>query len=183
MVGRNRHGTPRVDQLDTALLLTPRRSETAPGPPKSLMSCCHMPVLSQIVTRDASPLFHNLCGDTFAREWQIVNMDGDSTDKNGGPNYLQQWREFRGLTQEAIAAKVGTNANMISYLEKGERGLSAKWLRRLAPILDTTPGMILDHDPHTMDADIIDIWATASTRQKRQISEIAKTIVKTGTDD
>lgn len=142
----------------------------------------HAP-LSQIVTLNSSPQFHNLCGDTFADEWQIVSMDGDSTDKNGGPNYLQAWREFRGLTQEGLAALVKTNANMIGYLEKGERGLSAKWLRRLAPALDTTPGMILDHDPHTLDSDIIEIWATASTRHKRQLAEIARTIIKTGTDD
>jgi transcriptional regulator with XRE-family HTH domain len=104
-------------------------------------------------------------------------------DKNGGPNYLKAWRLFRGLTQEQLAALVDTNANMIGYLESGERGLSAKWLRRLAPALDTTPGMLLDHDPRALDADIIDIWAHAGAREKRQISDIAKTIVRTGTDN
>jgi hypothetical protein len=71
---------------------------------------------------------------------------------------------------------------MIGYLEAGERGLSAKWLRKLADALDTTPGMILDHDPGDLDSDILDIWATASTRQKRQISEIAKTLLRDGTN-
>lgn len=105
------------------------------------------------------------------------------SDKNGGPNYLRAWREFRKLTQQELAEKVDTNANMIGYLESGERGLSAKWLRRLAPALDTTPGMILDHDPHELDSDIIDIWVHASRRERSQISEIAKTLVKTGTRD
>jgi transcriptional regulator with XRE-family HTH domain len=104
-------------------------------------------------------------------------------DKNAGPNYLKAWREFRELTQAELAEKVGTNQNMIAYLESGERGLSAKWLRKLAPALQTTPGHLLDHDPHEMDADIIDIWMHADLRQRRQISEIAKTIVKTGTND
>lgn len=137
--------------------------------------------LSQIVTKKASPQSHILCGDIIDAEWQFVSMD-DQTEKNGGPNFLRAWREYRQMTQEELAAKVKTNANMIGYLEKGERGLSAKWLRRLAPALDTAPGMILDHDPHLLDDDIVEIWMTSSTRQKRQLAEIARTILKTGTD-
>lgn len=105
----------------------------------------------------------------------------ESQDKNGGPNHLKAWREYRDLTQSELAAKVGTNSNMIGYLESGERGLSAKWLRKLADALDTSPGMILDHDPSTLDSDILEIWATASNRVKRQISEIAKTLLRDGT--
>jgi transcriptional regulator with XRE-family HTH domain len=107
----------------------------------------------------------------------------DDQDKNGGPNYLREWRRFRRMTQQELATAVDTNANMIQYLESGERGLSAKWLRRLAPVLDTTSGMILDHDPHELDSDIVEIWTTASSRERRQIADIAKTIVRTGTDD
>jgi transcriptional regulator with XRE-family HTH domain len=103
------------------------------------------------------------------------------SDKNGGPNHLRDWRNFRKLTQEQLAELVGTNPNMIGYLESGERGLSAKWLRRLAPALNTTPGMLLDHDPADLDSDIIDIWAHADRRQRSQLSEVAKAIVKTGT--
>lgn len=102
-------------------------------------------------------------------------------DKNGGPNHLRAWRDYRRLTQQELADLVDTNANMIGYLESGERGLSAKWLRRLAPALDTTPGMLLDHDPSKLDSDIIDIWTHADLRQQRQLTDIAKTLVKTGT--
>lgn len=109
----------------------------------------------------------------------------DDEDKNGGPNHLAAWREYRGLGQAELAAKAvpPTTQGQIAHLESGRVGLSAKWLRRLAPALDTTPGMLLEHAPGELDADIIDIWATASTRQRRQIGEIARTILKTGTDD
>lgn len=137
--------------------------------------------MSQIVTLDASPNFHRLCGAERFTDCDTVDMA--DIDKNGGPNFLKVWRIFCKLTQEELAARVGTNANMIGYLESGERGLSAKWLRRLAPALDTTPGMLLDHDPRELDADIIDIWTHADRRQKSQISEIAKAIVRTGTND
>lgn len=107
----------------------------------------------------------------------------ESQSKNGGPNFLREWRIFRGLTQQQLADAVETGANMIQYLESGERGLSAKWLRRLAPALDTTPGMILDHDPTELSADIVEIWATASIRERRQLADVARAIVRTGTDD
>ena len=147
------------------------------APMEGLLSMRH---ISQIVIMDASPKYHNLCGDRKITVCDSPEMD--STDKNGGPNHLRAWREFRNLTQGDLAERVGTNANMIGYLEAGERGLSAKWLRRLAPALGTTPGFLLDHDPNTLDNDIIEIWANADSRQKKQISVIAETIVKNGTD-
>lgn len=108
-------------------------------------------------------------------------MTDDTT--NGGPNHLRAWREYRGLSQEELAEKAGTSHQVIGYLERGRTQLSAKWLRTLAPVLDTTPGMLLDHDPRELSADIIDIWAHATARQRRQISDIAKTLTRTGTDD
>jgi transcriptional regulator with XRE-family HTH domain len=136
---------------------------------------------SQIVTEKATPKIHNLCGDAFSPLWQIVSMENQ--EKNGGPNYLKQWREYRKLSQGELAKRVDTNANMILYLETGERGLSAKWLRRLSVALDTTPGMILSHDPTELDSDIIDIWSHADKRTRQQIGSLVKAIVKTGTDN
>lgn len=140
-----------------------------------------MSPLSQIVTSKATPKIHNLCGEGWLTNCDTLPMADN--DKNGGPNFLKAWREFRHLTQQELADLVDTNANMIGYLESGERGLSAKWLRKLAPALDTTAGMLLDHDPAQLDSDVIDIWAHAGARERRQISDIAKTIVRTGTHD
>lgn len=141
----------------------------------------HGPDTSHIVMLDATPHYHNLCGASVITICDNRIMSND--DKNGGPNHLKAWREFREFSQQQLADAVGTTQHQVAYLESGERGLSAKWLRKLAAALDTTVGMILDHDPHELDSDIIEIWATASNRQKKQLSEIAKTILKTGTDD
>lgn len=126
-----------------------------------------------------APELHSLCVPPFVTECDTAFMD----DKNGGPNYLRAWREYRKMTQERLAELVGTNANMIQYLETGERGLSSKWLRRLAPHLDTTPGLLLEHDPNELDDDVVDIWVHGNQRQRQQIAEIARTLVKTGTTD
>lgn len=102
-------------------------------------------------------------------------------DKNGGPNHLRAWREFRKMTQAELAEAVGTTQHQIAYLESGERALSAKWLRKLAEPLRVTPGFLLDHDPFSLDNDIIEIWLNADPRQRRQISAIADAILRDGT--
>lgn len=104
-------------------------------------------------------------------------------DKNGGPNYLQAWREYRKLTQEQLAEKVDTTASVISMLEAGERGLSAKWLRRLAPALDTTPGHLLEHDPNAMPTDVLDIWSHIDKRDRATAIRVLESFSKTGTTD
>ena len=109
--------------------------------------------------------YHSLCVTANRPAWHSEGVEDQ--DKNGGPNYLREWRVFRRLTQQ----------------ERGERGLSAKWLRRLAPALDTTPGMILDHNPEELDNDVVEIWATASHRDRRRMADVMRALVKTGTDD
>jgi len=59
------------------------------------------------------------------------------------------------MTQAELAEKVGTSDNVISLLESGERGLSHKWLLKLAPALGTTPGFLLDYDPNDLDTDYL----------------------------
>lgn len=87
-------------------------------------------------------------------------MDDDRT------NHLQAWREFRRMTQTALAEAIGTTPAVISLLESGARSLSPKWLRRIAPVLRTTPGMLLDHDPHELDDYVIEVWASIPDDQK-----------------
>lgn len=141
-----------------------------------------MAVLSHIVGLNARPFCNILCVEGALPAWQTAGME--SNDKNGGPNHLRAWRMKRGMTQEQLAKEVGTSTNMIQYLESGERGLSAKWLRRLAPVLRTTSGMLLETDPDQIDIELHDLWVLKMTPdQRRQLQAIAEAIVKTGTDN
>lgn len=101
-----------------------------------------------------------------------------SDDKNGGPNFLRDWRDYRKLTQADLAAAVDTSVSVISMLESGERQLGAKWLRKLAPVLGTTPGFLLDHNPYELPSDMMEIWNRAAPEQKEQIIALAETVVK-----
>ena len=70
-------------------------------------------------------------------------------------NNLRAWRTYRHMTQHGLGAAVGTTGGMISLLETGVRGLSKRWLERFAPILDTTPGAILDFKPEDVEWEIV----------------------------
>lgn len=95
--------------------------------------------------------------------------------KNGGPNHLQAWREYNELTQEELADAVGTSASVISLLEAGERGLSAKWLRKLAPHLKARAGWILDFRPEDVDSDVLETWREVPDDEKPQALRVLQT--------
>lgn len=92
---------------------------------------------------------------------------------------LKKWREYRGLTQEALAEQVGMSKGNISQLETAVQGYSQEGLESLAEALETSPGYLLDVDPFK-DNEILLIWQKANEDQRRIIVELSKTIIKTG---
>lgn len=96
-------------------------------------------------------------------------------------NHLRAWRELRKLTQAELAERVGTTDNVISLLESGERGLSHKWLLKLAPALGTTPGRLLDHDPNDLDSDFLE-EAMSVPKERRDEARLFFKALKTGTN-
>jgi transcriptional regulator with XRE-family HTH domain len=90
-------------------------------------------------------------------------------------NFLRAWREYRRMTQAQLAESVDTTGAVISLLEAGHRGLSDKWLRKLAPVLGTSPGHLLDVDPNDVSSDILEIWAGVPENSREQVLNIIKT--------
>jgi transcriptional regulator with XRE-family HTH domain len=98
------------------------------------------------------------------------------------PNNLRAWRKFNRMTQQELADALGTAKSVISDLERGVVQLNDKWLRRLAPVLKTQPGHILDYDPAELDSDIIDIWAHIPEDSRSQAAAVLRTFDRrTGT--
>lgn len=91
-------------------------------------------------------------------------------------HFLVEWREFRQMTQEQLAVAVGTDKSVISLLESGDRGLSDKWARRLAPPLRTTPGAILDHNPNDTDTSIIELWLSVPEEDRPTALRMLKSL-------
>lgn len=93
-------------------------------------------------------------------------------------NFLAAWRRHRGMTQQQLADAVGTSGSVISELEAGKTKLSPKWLRRLAPVLNTTPGFILDIDPDAMPTDVLDVWSTIPEESRDQALAVLRTFAR-----
>lgn len=140
----------------------------------------HDPI-SQSVTFRSRANNHSLCVERISISEHSVIMA--HTDKNGGPNHLKAWREFHRMTQAQLAEKVGTNANMISYLEEGQRSLSLKWLRRLAPALNTSVGFLADIDPNNADTRTMELALAVPEDKRDQVNLILESFVKDGTNN
>ena len=56
-----------------------------------------------------------------------------------GENPLKVYREWRGLTQQALAEQAGVTPGYISQVERGSRHLSAKARARFAELLGILP--------------------------------------------
>lgn len=89
-------------------------------------------------------------------------------------NYLRAWREHRRMTQTKLAEAVGTTGAVISLLESGDRGLSHKWLAKLAPVLGTRTGHLLEVDPNDVSSDILEIWADIPEDRREQARDVLK---------
>lgn len=70
-------------------------------------------------------------------------------------NYLRAWRERRDLTAAQLAKAAHTSESVIDELERQPGRLSDKWLRQLAPALDTEPGLLLS-DPQDIAPEFLE---------------------------
>jgi len=140
-----------------------------------------MTAIQHIVAENGSPFCNNLSlSRIFPPRHNGAMAKNDSEQ---GPNFLEAWRKHRSLSQVELAEKVGTSHQVIGYLERGRTQLSAKWLRKLAEALETTPGHLLDVDPENLDNDIVDIWTRIPERDREQAARVLRSFTRTGTDD
>ena len=66
-------------------------------------------------------------------------------------------------------------ARLSACWNRGSAGLSDKWLRKLAPVLGTRPGHLLDVDPHDVNTDILEIWANTPESKRPQLLAVMNT--------
>ena len=69
--------------------------------------------------------------------------------------YLAEWREYREMTQEALAAAVNTNKGQISGLESGGKRWNRDWLYKLSAVLECEPAELVGVNPFEMRP----VWA------------------------
>lgn len=94
--------------------------------------------------------------------------------------FLREWRSYRNLTQEKLAERSSLTQGMISQLENDQSDYTGELLRRLADALSCEPVDLIVRDP-TDSESLWTIWDQAKPGQRRQITEVAKTLIKTDT--
>lgn len=98
--------------------------------------------------------------------------------------FIRQWREKKGFSLDALASRVPMDKGNLSKVERGLLPYNQDMLERLADALGTDPASLLMRDPTDPDG-IWSIWDQAKPGERRQIAEVAKTLVRTsrtGTD-
>jgi transcriptional regulator with XRE-family HTH domain len=98
--------------------------------------------------------------------------------RNPESNFLKAWREHRRMTQAQLAEKADTTGAVISLLESGDRRLSDKWLRRIAPALGIPVGYLLEQHPDNVQADILEVWAEIPEDRREQALDVLKAFRK-----
>lgn len=94
--------------------------------------------------------------------------------------FVREWRKHRGLTLEQLADRMDMVPSHMSMLERGLRGYTQETLEALADALQTDAASLLMRNPDEGDS-IWSVWEQAKPGQRRQIIEVAKTLIKTGT--
>lgn len=93
--------------------------------------------------------------------------------------FIREWRQYRQLTLEQLADRLDMTASHLSMLERGQRGYTQETLEQIAEALLTDAASLLMRNPQDPDA-IWSIWDQARPGVRRQLVEIAKTLLKTG---
>lgn len=92
--------------------------------------------------------------------------------------FLKEWREYRNLSQEKLAERLGFTQGLISQLETGRVNFTSNHLDLLADALMCEPADLLIRNPLDAEAPW-SIWESLPIPQRRQAVEILKALKRT----
>src|SRR5688572_7735414 len=97
------------------------------------------------------------------------NQSGDKTNGRAD-NFVREWREFLGLSQEELGELADVHYTTIGRIETGKRKLKTGFLRKLANIFGVDSSAILDVNPATKagerTAHLLIAWKRMDDRQQ-----------------
>ena len=94
--------------------------------------------------------------------------------------FLRQWREYRNLTQDDLAERLGTSKASISRIEAGQQAYTQDFLEACADALRTDPASLLMRNPTDEEA-VWSLWDKAKIGDRKMIENIVRSVIKTGT--
>lgn len=93
--------------------------------------------------------------------------------------FLREWREYRRRTLEEAAEAADITHASLSRIERGLQPYSQAILEALAEYYATDVPSLLIRNPADPEG-IWSIWENAKPGERRQIVELAKTLIRTG---
>jgi transcriptional regulator with XRE-family HTH domain len=91
------------------------------------------------------------------------------------PTFIRQWREFRGLTQDQLAERVGKSKAQLSRIENGLQPYSQDFLEACADALRTDPASLITRDPTDLNA-IWVVWEKAAPADRERIEAVVNAL-------
>jgi transcriptional regulator with XRE-family HTH domain len=92
--------------------------------------------------------------------------------------FIREWRKSKKLSLVTLADRIGVSHATLSRIERGKQDYNQTLLELLAEEFNTDPVSLLIRNPMDPDA-IWSVWDQAKPGQRRQIIEIARTLLKT----
>lgn len=91
-------------------------------------------------------------------------------------HFIREWRQFKGYTQERLAALVDMSTSSISQLERGQQGYTEDSLARIADALGCLPGDLLTRDPNKPEDHLWRIINGMPAAEKAQAIRLVKAL-------
>lgn len=137
------------------------------------------------------PLYHSgtsygkafcadLAGDKVFVLAQSRHMADEEKDEPIPANRLKTLRQKRRLTQEQLAARIGTTHSTIQRLENSKRRLTSHWVYKLADALQCHPGELFREVPTSnlsaSERLLIERYRIATERERAFIEATANAV-------
>ena len=94
------------------------------------------------------------------------------------PNFVKEWRKFRGFNQERVAERIGKSVSAVSRAETSTNGLTTEMIELLADALGCEdPRDLFFPLPNHPEADVVDlVRRLKSPTEKKQVVRFIKAI-------
>ena len=89
--------------------------------------------------------------------------------------FIRQWREFRGLSQERLAERIGKSPGLLSQIENAKGPYTQETLEAIAAALGCEPVDLLVRDPSDPEG-IWTVWEALAAPERHQAIEHLKII-------
>jgi transcriptional regulator with XRE-family HTH domain len=110
------------------------------------------------------------------------NEVGSKRKKREVTHQIKQWRKYRGMTLDELAAQCGLTGSLISQIELGRSRYSQKSLEAMAKALDCTTGQLLDVDPLATNTTLPlassdyhrELWESFAPEHREKVKELLR---------